>query len=71
MSNTLRVKILAGGDIKLDARNVYGSESEILDILKGIARKAGGDDSTLKVEGHHHDHVGEHHHDHGHHHHHG
>lgn len=70
MENTLKIRVLPGGALKLDARGVYGSEDDILTRLRSLARTVGGDESALTVEGHHHDHVGQHHHGEGHWHHH-
>ena len=58
----LIVKIEDDGSFKLNARNLAGSESEIMAELEALAELLSGDPKMLKVEkhesGHTHIHVG-------------
>lgn len=65
MASTVVIEILEDGTLKINARDMIGTEAELLSELSALAKEVGGE---LKVEKHVPGHTHSHSHSHDHHH---
>jgi len=61
---TIKITLRADGGFDVDARGVKGSEKQILDLLRSLAREVGGELEVERHVGGAHDHVHVHKHEH-------